>query len=106
MITVSDRAILQIKKSLKDRGEGIGIRFGTKKAGCSGLSYTLEYLDSCLRGCNIIEKEGVYIGIDFDSLVYLKGTHIDYVREGLNEGFEFTNPNQSGKCGCGETFSV
>ena len=106
MITVSNRAILQIKKNLENRGYGIGIKFGTETAGCNGLAYKLEYLDHAISSCHIIEKDNVTIAIDKASMPYLKGTHIDYVREGLNEGFEFTNPNQKSKCGCGETFSI
>ena len=106
MLTISDTAVSHIKSQLETRGSGIGIRFGVHNAGCSGLAYVLEFVDVTDKFDHIVEKDGVVVAVDPKSLIYLSGTHIDYVKEGLNEGFEFTNPNQSGECGCGDTFSV
>jgi len=105
-ITISDNAVKHIKSNLESRGSGIGIRFGVNTSGCNGLAYVLEFMDATFDDDVIIEKDGVSVAVDPKSLIYLAGTHIDYVREGLNEGFKFTNPNQSGQCGCGETFNV
>ena len=106
MITISDTAIMQIKKCIKERGSGMGIKFGIEISGCNGLAYNLEYLDSPQKGDQETQKDGIVIAVDHNSLPYIRGTHIDYVREGLNEGFKFTNPNEKASCGCGETFSV
>ena len=106
MLTVSDTAVKHIKSQLENRGSGLGIRFGVNTAGCNGLAYVLEFVDVTDEHDEIIEKDGIIVAIDPKSLIFLKGTHIDYVKEGLNEGFAFTNPNQAAQCGCGETFSV
>ena len=109
MLTVSDRAVEHMKNSLKDRGFGIGICFGVGTAGCNGLAYNMEYLDDfdiTVTNCKVLDIEGIVIAVDLRSIPYLIGTHIDYVTEGLNSGFKFTNPNQKASCGCGETFSV
>ena len=108
MITVTETASKQIIKTLEQRGKGVGIRIGVKTTGCSGLAYVLEYVDS-------IEYEvGVtnYAQPKFAILVsakdepYLNGLVMDWVRNGLNEGFEFNNPNERDRCGCGESFRV
>jgi len=106
MLTVSDTAVKHIKEQLETRGSGIGIRFGVNTAGCNGLAYVLEFMDATHDTDETVEKDGVVVAVDPKSLIFLKGTHIDYVKEGLNEGFAFSNPNQSGECGCGATFSV
>ena len=106
MLTVSDTAVKHIKSQLENRGSGLGIRFGVNTAGCNGLAYVLEFVDTTDEFDHVVEKGGVVVAIDPKSLIYLSGTHIDYVKEGLNEGFKFTNPNQSGQCGCGATFNV
>ena len=106
MLTISDTAVAHIKNQLETRGSGIGIRFGVHTAGCNGLAYILEFVDVVDEHDELIKSDGIVVAVDPKSLVYLSGTHIDYVKEGLNEGFKFTNPNQSGQCGCGETFNV
>jgi iron-sulfur cluster assembly protein len=108
MITVTDLASEKIKKNLEKRGKGVGIRIGVRTTGCSGLAYVLEYVDS------VEYEEGVtnYAQPSFSVLVsvkdepYLNGLTVDWVRNGLNEGFDFVNPNERDRCGCGESFRV
>lgn len=107
MITVTDTAARKIKSSLEKRGRGLGIMVGIKTTGCSGLAYVIEYLDNphphCVEHHDI---NGVRIFMDPKNRPYLWGMTIDYVRNGLNEGFEFINPNERDRCGCGESFRV
>lgn len=108
MITVSDTAQQKIKQLLAKRGKGVGIRLGVKTTGCSGLAYTIEYVDeytSEVGVTNFAHPEFVVL-VDAKSLVYLDGLIIDWVRNGLNEGFDFRNPNERDRCGCGESFRV
>lgn len=105
-VTLTDQAASQIKKYLNKRGSGLGIRLGVKTTGCSGLAYRLEYVDEVLEEDVVFNSLGVSIVVDVKSLVYLKGTLVDFKREGLNEGFEFKNPNERDRCGCGESFRV
>ncbi len=108
MITVTDTASKQIKKLLAKRGKGIGIRLGVKTTGCSGLAYTLEYVDSYTaeEGVTNFAQPDFVVLVDAKSLVYLQGLIVDWVRNGLNEGFEFRNPNERDRCGCGESFRI
>jgi len=108
MITLTERAAEKVKTNLEKRGRGLGIRVGVKTTGCSGLAYVLEYVDNpaATRDQFVYENYGVKVYIDGRSLVYLNGLEMDWVKQGLNEGFEFTNPNEKNKCGCGESFSV
>ncbi len=105
-ITLSDAAVKHISKHLASRERSLGIRLGVKTTGCSGLAYVLEFVDAPDIDDNVFEDHGVKIFIDPKSLVYLDGTVVNFVKEGLNEGFEFTNPNVTGQCGCGESFQV
>ena len=108
MITVTDTAYKKIKQNLERRGKGAGIRIGVRTTGCSGLAYTMEYVDkyeSETGVTNFAQKDFVVL-VDAKSLVYLNGLTMDWVRNGLNEGFEFLNPNSKGECGCGESFRV
>lgn len=106
MITISTEAIEKIKYNLEKRGKGLGIRIGVKTTGCSGLAYILEYVDNALFDDTIYEHSGFNIYIDKKSLVYLNGLEMNWVKKGINSGFEFKNPNEKSKCGCGESFSV
>ncbi len=107
-ISFTDKAKQTIQKNLTKRGKGKGIKVGVRTTGCSGLAYTLEYVDS------LDDKELYWLGGDQDIMivatkkdfVYLEGMTIDYVRQGLNEGFEFINPNERDRCGCGESFRI
>jgi iron-sulfur cluster assembly protein len=106
MITATDKAIQKIKQQIQKRGKGLGIRIGVKTTGCSGLAYVLEYVDTPDDTDFKLECEGCNIYIDTRSCPYLQGTTIDYVRNGLNEGFQFSNPNERDRCGCGESFRI
>lgn len=90
------------------RGSGIGIKIGVRTTGCSGLAYTLEYVDTTPEPKEYVcyEHHGARVWTDGKSLTYLDGLTMDWKRQGLNEGFEFINPNESARCGCGESFSV
>lgn len=104
---VSEAAKMRIQKVIKERGKGIGIRVGITTTGCSGKAYTLEYVDDVKTEDRAFPfAEGLAVYIDPKALPFLKGTTLDYIRRGLNEGFEFKNPNERGRCGCGESFNV
>ncbi len=105
-ISVSDTAAQRARTFLENRGSGIGLRLGVKTTGCSGLAYVLEFVDEINDDDQVFEDKGIKVIIDGKSLVYLDGTHLDFIKDGLNEGFEFTNPNANGECGCGESFNV
>jgi iron-sulfur cluster assembly protein len=106
MIQLTPKAEQRIKQMLSKRGKGLGIRLGVKTTGCSGLAYTLEYVDNPADEDVEYTYTGFRAFVDPKSLVYLDGMLVDYVREGLNEGFKFNNPNSKGECGCGESFRV
>lgn len=105
-IKISDAAAKRAASFLQNRGSGLGLRLGVKTTGCSGLAYVLEFVDDLNSDDTVFEGKGVKIIIDGKSLVYLDGTELDFAKEGLNEGFQFNNPNASGECGCGESFNV
>jgi iron-sulfur cluster assembly protein len=108
MITLTEQAATKIKKQLERRGKGIGIRIGVKTTGCSGLAYVLEFVDEYTPeiGVTNYAQSDFIVLVDAKSQVYLNGLTVDWVRNGLNEGFEFSNPNERDKCGCGESFRV
>ncbi len=105
-ITLSERAANRVQKFLSQRGKGIGLRLGVRTSGCSGMAYTLEFVDESAPDDLSFESHGVTVLIDPKSLPFLDGTELDFVREGLNEGFKFNNPNVKNTCGCGESFNV
>jgi iron-sulfur cluster assembly protein len=106
MITVSETAAKKIQANLTKRGAGMGIRLGVRTTGCSGLAYVLEYIDSVNSEDIAFKQDGFVIVVDPKSAVYLEDVEVDYVRQGLNEGFEFNNPAEKDRCGCGESFRV
>jgi len=105
-VTLTDRAAQHVQRYIQKRGKGIGLRLGVRTTGCSGLAYKLEFADDRLPEDTEFETNGVRVLIDPKSLAYLEGTELDFVREGLNEGFKFNNPNEKDRCGCGESFNV
>jgi len=105
-ITMTDAAAARVSSFLTNRGKGIGLRLGVKTTGCSGLAYVLEFVDELSGEDKVFEQQGVKIIVDAKSLIHLDGTELDFVKEGLNEGFKFNNPNSKGECGCGESFNV
>jgi iron-sulfur cluster assembly protein len=108
LILITETAAERVKSNLIKRGHGVGIRVGVRTTGCSGLAYTLEYVDQApiTRDQFVYEQHGVKIWVDGKSLVYVDGMEMDWVRNGLNEGFDFKNPKESARCGCGESFTV
>jgi len=106
VIALTELAQQRIRSMLDQRGKGFGIRVGVKTTGCSGLGYVLEYIDKVEEHDHIFEFEGLKVAIDPKSLTYLSGMQIDYVKKGINAGFEFVNPNEKDRCGCGESFRV
>jgi len=106
MVSLTERAAEHVSGFLARRGKGLGLRLGVRTTGCSGLAYKLEYADAADPADEQFESHGVRIFVDPKSLAYLDGTELDYVREGLNEGFQFRNPREKDRCGCGESFRV
>ncbi|MFE8147090.1 iron-sulfur cluster assembly protein IscA [Brenneria goodwinii] len=105
-ISLSDSAAQRVNAFLANRGKGIGLRLGVRTSGCSGMAYVLEFVDDVNADDVVFEDKGVKVIVDGKSLVYLDGTELDFVKEGLNEGFKFNNPNVASECGCGESFNV
>ena len=106
MINITERAANKVKQVIQRRGHGEGIRLGVRTTGCSGMAYVLEYVDCPTPEDQCIDCHGCRLFIDPKSTAYLQGMTIDYVKNGLNEGFEFQNPNERDRCGCGESFRV
>lgn len=105
-ITLTERAADHVRRFLATRGEGRGLRVGVRKSGCSGWAYVVEPAGEAAESDAVYESHGVRIVVRKDSLSFLEGMELDYVREGLNEGFRFNNPNVTAACGCGSSFSV
>ncbi len=105
-VTLTEAAARHVNRYLVKRGKGIGVRLGVKTTGCSGMAYKLEYVDEVAQEDHIFEDQGIKVLVDPKSLAYVEGTKLDFVREGLNEGFKFINPNERDRCGCGESFRV
>jgi len=105
-ITTTEAAAKHIENALTSRGKGVGIRLGVRTTGCSGMAYVLEFVDQTDENDHIFDSNGVKIIVDPKSLIYIDGTELDFVKEGLNEGFKFNNPNVRGECGCGESFNI
>jgi len=106
MIIVTEQAAKKIQQTLARRGHGEGIRLGVRTTGCSGLAYVLEYVDTPQTTDQCFDCTGCRVFVDPKSGAYLQGVTVDYVRQGLNEGFEFRNPNERDRCGCGESFRI
>ena len=106
MITITDAAAKKIKANLEKRGSGIAIRIGIKTTGCSGLAYLLEYVDELTIDDVLLSDNNTVVVTDPKSLPMVAGITVDYVRQGLNEGFEFSNPLEKDRCGCGESFRI
>ena len=105
-LNFSDSAIDHFLSSLESRGKGVGIKIGVRKAGCSGYEYFFDYIDSFEDDGVVFEKNGCKIFVDNSSLDFLKGSLVDYQKDGLNQGIKFLNPNAKAVCGCGESFTI
>jgi iron-sulfur cluster assembly protein len=108
MITVTNTASKKIQANLVKRGKGVGIRVGVRTTGCSGMAYVLEYVDEYKVEEGVVNyaQQDFVILVNLKDLAYLEGLEIDYQRKGLNEGFEFINPKERDRCGCGESFRI
>jgi len=105
-VTLTEKAAKHVECFIAKRGSGVGLRLGVRTSGCSGMAYTLEFADEVTTDDQLFESHGVKVLVDPKSLTYIDGTELDYVREGLSEGFKFNNPNIKSQCGCGESFGV
>ena len=105
-ISLTSPAAERVKSYLDARGKGVGLRVGVKKTGCNGFAYIVNYADSVEADDVVFEDRGITVVVDQKSLELIDGTEVDFVKEGLNEAFKFRNPNVTGECGCGESFSV
>ena len=105
-ISLTPAAAERVRTFMANRGKGIGLRLGVKQTGCSGYAYVVSYADELGAEGVIFEVSDVKVIVDAESLKYVDGTEIDFVRQGLNEAFKFRNPNVKGECGCGESFNV
>ena len=105
-ISLTEAAAKRVRRCLEARGQGIGLRLGIKKTGCSGFAYVVNYAEKIDRQDVVFEDRGVKVVVDSESLKYIDGTVVDFVKQGLNEAFRFRNPNIKGECGCGESFTV
>jgi len=107
MISLTEAAAERVKALMSKADRPVqGLRVGVRTRGCSGLSYFVEYADAPKRFEDVIEDRGVKIFIDPASVMFLLGTQMDYVEDKLQSGFVFKNPNETSRCGCGESFSV
>ncbi len=106
-VTLTEAAAGHVARMLQQRGRGVGLRIGTKKSGCTGFAYEVDYADAVEAGDQVFESHGVKVVVDGPSLTQIDGMEVDFVKSSLlNQGFEFRNPNVKDMCGCGESFSV
>ena len=105
-VTLTEKAANRVQAFLAKRGKGVALRLGVRTSGCSGMAYKLEFADVVNPEDAQFESHGVKVVVDPKSLPYLDGTVLDFAKEGLNEGFKFSNPNVKDECGCGESFNI
>ncbi len=105
-ISLTSDALERVKSYLVEQPERLGLRLGVRKTGCSGWAYTIDLAKSIHDDDHLFEQDNVKIIIDENSLSFLDGMEVDFVKQGFNHKFEFRNPNVSDTCGCGESFSV
>lgn len=103
MITLTDIATNKVKSQLEKRGRGVGIKIGVRTTGCSGLAYTIEFVDEPTP--ELVQTTD-QVWLEPKAIPYIQGSTLDWRKQGLNEGFEFINPNEASRCGCGESFNV
>jgi iron-sulfur cluster assembly protein len=105
-ISLTESAADRVRNYLEAKGEGVGLRVGVTKTGCSGYSYVINYAEDISDADIVFEDKGVKVVVDSEALPLIDGTEVDFVKSGLNEAFSFRNPNVTGECGCGESFNV
>jgi iron-sulfur cluster assembly protein len=105
-IQLTPAARSRMQNFLDANPDAAGVRFGVRKTGCSGYAYMVEIAETIAANDQVIEQDGVRLVIDSKSLPFVDGTEIDFARQGLNAAFVFRNPNVTGECGCGESFTI
>jgi iron-sulfur cluster assembly protein len=105
-ISLTPAAADRVRNFLAARGQGLGLRLGVRKTGCSGFAYVVDYADATQPDDLVFEDHGVRVFVDPQSLPMIDGTEVDFVKQGLNESFKFRNPQTKAECGCGESFTV
>ena len=105
-IHLTDSAVARVRQFLDSDPSAQAMRFGVKRMGCSGYAYTVDLTDSIAANDRVFEQDGVRVVVDPESLAIVDGTEIDFGKQGLNAAFVFRNPNVTGECGCGESFTV
>jgi len=105
-ISLTESAARRVRSFLDSRGKGVGLRLGVTRTGCSGFSYVINYADDIGDTDVVFTDKGIKVVVDPEALPLIDGTEVDFVKNGLNEAFSFRNPNVTGECGCGESFSV
>jgi len=106
-ITITDAAMQHLQKQIAKQGHGVGLRFGVKKSGCSGFAYQIDLIDATNQDDRVFPlANNLVLAVANKHLPILQGTEIDYIKEGINQRFQFNNPNETASCGCGESFSV
>lgn len=107
VLSLTQAAIDRIKHLVETQGNGApGIQVGVRTAGCSGMSYTIDFVDDIAADAELVEVDGVKVVIDPKAVMYLVGTEMDFVEDRLGSAFKFNNPNEAGRCGCGESFTI
>ena len=107
IITLSDSAALRIKEIMSNAEKNaLGVRVGVKSGGCAGMSYVIEYAKEINPNDEVIEQKGVKLFVDPGAVMYLLGTEMDFKKEELSSTFVFKNPNETERCGCGESFKI
>ena len=106
VIKLSDKAADRIKEILSENKDSLGVRIGVKSGGCAGMSYIMEYAKNLNPNDEVIEDKGVKVFIDAGAVMYLLGTEMDYKTEEFSSSFVFKNPNETERCGCGESFKI
>ena len=105
-VQLTENAENQVRRQLEKRGNGLGLRLGVKKSGCSGFAYVIDFADDLDPDDQVFEQNGVKVVVNSEHLKFLDGLQLDYRKDGINEAFHFSNPNVKDSCGCGESFSV
>jgi iron-sulfur cluster assembly protein len=105
-ISLTESAASRVRSFLDARGNGVGLRLGVTKTGCSGYSYVINYADDIREDDIVFEDKGITVVVEPGALPLIDGTEVDFIKSGLNEAFSFRNPNVAGECGCGESFNV
>jgi iron-sulfur cluster assembly protein len=105
-ITLTESAAKHIRQQIEKNGKGVGLRLGVKKSGCSGFAYTMDIAQEVSENDLVFENFGAKLVVDAESLPFLEGTELAYVKDGLGHVFKFNNPNVKNQCGCGESFAV